>query len=716
MPLPYMSRAVEHLLTRGSAALFLDPGLGKTAITLEAFRQLKEQGRAKKMLVVAPLRVCQLVWRQEGRKWTQFRDLTFSLIHGPKKEKALAANVDIHLINPEGVAWLTQQFYGRSDLPWDTVVLDEITKFKNHRAKRSKKLRGKLKEVKRRWGLTGSPAPNGYMDLFGQMLMLDDGAALGRYVTYFRDQYFTKGWDGFSYDIRPGAAERIEAKIAPYVLRMSAEDYLDLPPLVDHKITVQLSPVARKKYEELKQEMILSLPEGVITAANAAASYSKLKQMTNGAVYLSNETEKKWVEVHDTKLEALEELIEELSGTPLLVAYEFQHDLKRIQARLGEDTPTLSGLSGKRIAEVEAQWNRGELPVLLVHPASAGHGLNLQGAGASHICWFSKTWDLEMYDQTIRRIYRQGSTSDRVVNHSICVEDTIDEIVESALADKDITQSRLLDALNAEVLRDYPAPSPVRVQPKEDKMALKKLGFKTHATDHGEDAPVVPKGWGTPVAKTSAPVEEPAPESEAPARPKGWGPPAGAEVDEQRSEVRAKLQAPAPAEEEEVPPSVKALQAFPPGVVQMLTGEDAPQPEAHALTEPTWDDFGGRTKKAAEYFATPREAHAAGKSELVKNIDGFGPKSWTELDEVFGGLAPVLRMLQREMIAEQQQAMAAEEKRLNERDEEEPEAEKPSAPPEVQITATYMPSIPAGAKPATLATLFDAIASLLRGE
>lgn len=720
-PWPYQTRAVAHLIERGSAALFLDPGLGKTAITLEAFRQLKEAGQAKRMLVVAPLRVCQLVWGQEGRKWTQFRDLTFSLLHGPKKEKRLSDDVDIHLINPEGVSWLTTQFFGRSDLPWDIVVLDELTKFKNHRAQRSKKLRTKLKGVKRRWGLTGSPAPNGYMDLFGQMLILDDGAALGRYISYFRDQYFTKNWDGFTYDIRPESADRIEAKIAPYVLRMSAKDYLDLPPLTDHVIEVALPPDALRQYEEMKRDMILSLPEGEITAANAAAVYSKLKQLTNGAVYLSDQPngKKEWVAVHDAKLDALEELIDELAGQPLLVAYEFQHDLARLKERLGDETPTLSGLSGKRIAEVEAEWNRGELPVLLVHPASAGHGLNLQGAGASHICWFSKPWDLEVYDQTIHRIHRQGSTSERVINHSLMVRGSIDEIVETALEEKDTTQNRLLDSLNAEILLDGSAPPPQRAQPKEEDMALKKLGFKAPASTDAGDKPIVPKGWGpppeapAPEAEAAPPAPKlKAPEVDEPKRPKGWGPPP--EADEQREAVQAKIRAPEPEEEEEAPPSVRAFDAFPSDIVQRLNGaaaSEAEEEEESSEEQDVWAGLSTRTAnalKAAE-LRSPQEAYEYGKSELVANVPGFGAKGWQELVDL-------CEAAEEEAPPFQTPAPPA------------PTATAPAPAPlepvtaRATVTAPKDPVVPAkaafsavGVSADTLATLFESIAKLLRG-
>jgi hypothetical protein len=715
-PWRYQQRAVTHLMENGAAALFLDPGLGKTAITLEAFRRLKAAGVVERMLVVAPLRVCQLVWEQEGRKWSQFRDLTFSLLHGPRKGERLHEDVDIHLINPEGVAWLTQQYYGRSDLPWDIVVIDELTKFKNHQAQRSKKLRKKLTGVRYRWGLTGSPAPNGYMDLFGQMLILDDGASLGRFITYFRDQYFTRGYDGFSYTLRPGADKRIEEKIAPYVLRMSAADYLELPPLVDHIIEVALPPAALAQYEEMKQEMLLSLPEGVVTGANSGAIYSKLKQMANGAVYLTDR-DKEWAVLHDAKLDALEELIEELAGQPLLVAYEFQHDLARLRARLGEDTPTLSGLSHKRIEEVEGQWNRGELPVLLVHPASAGHGLNLQGAGASHICWFSRPWDLEMYDQTIRRIYRQGSTSERVVNHVLCVMDTMDEIVGEALKDKDTTQGRLLTALNAEIVRDDPATTPVRAQPTEEVMPLKKLGFKgnTGAAQATAEEPKVPKGWGVPAPAAEAPEEQPQ-AAEQPKKPKGWGVPAGVETPEaeQRAAIQNRLRAPAPQpeeeEEEEAPASVRALQAFPAGIVEQLNGDVEEEEETQASDDVSWEGLSTRYANALQKaeLTSPAEAFSYGKQELIDNVPGFGEKGWEELAAMF----------------EESNVVQTD---IEDADQQEPVEEKPApaaadiplAPWAEALLDTGLPKrtvVTDGSNPETLATLFESIAALLRGS
>lgn len=630
-PKGFHARGVEFLQSHAAAALFWDPGLGKTSTVLEAFRQLKEAGQVDRMLVVAPLRVCQLVWRQEGRKWTQFRDLTFSFLHGPKKEERLRDDVDIHLINPEGIPWLAQQFFGRSDIPWDVVCIDELTKFKNARTPRFKKLHKKIRNVRYRWGLTGTPAPNGYLDLFGQLLMLDDGAALGKYITHYRDRYFQPDFNGFKWNLRKGCAEKIEERIAPYALRMSAEDYLELPDLSEIIVPVTLPPDALRAYREMEKETIVSLPGGVVTAANSGAVYSKLKQMANGAVYVGDGSERKVLELHSAKLDALEELIDELAGQPLLVAYEFQHDLSRIRARLGEDTPALAGASEKRAIELEAQWNRGELPILLVHPASVGHGLNLQraaGVGTAHLCWFSLPWDLELYDQTIRRLRRQGSTADRVVSHMLMIDihDGMDLYVYEALQGKDTTQQRLLSALNAVVMRDDPAPHAtgnVASTEDTDMAAEQKLGFRkpgAAAPAAAEPAKrITPKGWGatniaddedlppagesvmdevSDTTQRSAFEDSQPPATSGKVTPRGWGAAVPSEPDEQRAAIRSKIAAP-PAqepeggEEEDEGESVaqRALQAFGPGIVEQLGGEDGeeqgepePHPKAQALS------------------------------------------------------------------------------------------------------------------------------------
>lgn len=467
VPEPFMERAVDFLLDRGAAILVLDPGLRKTSATLEAFRVLQEEGTGKRMLVVAPLRVCQLVWRQEAAKWTQFRHFKITLLHGPNKKKRLDDDSDIFLINPEGVRWLAEQYYGKK-FPFDTVVFDELTKFKNAQAKRHKKILPRLAKVARRWGLTGSFLPNGYLNLFGQMKILDGGVALGFYFSHYRNKYFERGYTGFDFELRRGAAKAIEELIRPYVLRMDAEDYIHLPPLIPDIISIVMPRKARKHYEEMKKEMMVMLDGDLVEAGNAAAVYSKLKQMANGAVYAGDGIfePRRTIHIHDAKIDALVDLIDDLNGAPLFVAYEFNHDLKRIQKALGGNVPYIgAGVSGAKVEQIERDWNANRLPVLLAHPASAGHGLNFQLGNACHVAWFSCTWDYELYDQFIRRIRRSGNEALRIFNHIFIVEDTIDNKTQEAIAVKGFRQSKFYAALNAEV---YHGVSPNGTDEKEE--------------------------------------------------------------------------------------------------------------------------------------------------------------------------------------------------------------------------------------------------------
>lgn len=569
-----MERGVEHLMNRMAGGLALDPGMGKTSITLSAFLLLKRAGLVRSMLVVAPLRVCRTVWRQEGAKWSQFKDLKFSLLHGPKKDDALKAVADIYLINPEGIMWLAQKYFGRS-LPYDIVTIDELTKFKNHTSERSKALRPRLKQVARRWGLTGSMAPNGYMDLFGQMLMLDDGAALGRYITHYRDNYFQLDYDGFTYDLMPGAERRIVEKIAPYWLQLSADDYLRMPALVTDPIFCELSAADRRLYDKMKKDMIAELPEGVVTAANAAATYSKLSQMANGSVYIGDDHAV--AHIHDEKLDALEDLVEELNGKPLLLAYEFNHDLERIRERFG----VLDKKTGKKVipylgkGTTEAQetewiaaWNRGEIPLFPCHPASAGHGLNLQEGNAAHVCWFGITWDLELWDQFIRRVRRQGNTATHVINHMLVVRGTIDELKLEALSDKDTTQTRLLKLLNAEIQRDSAVSRAGGVAPVDDR----RLPMVARLSRQG-GAATEPQATNHAPAATGEKMT-----------PKGWSKLAGSQTDvenvanqphpDQRARIAEQISADKPA------PVEQARSAFSQGVreqmAQVAEGADAP--------------------------------------------------------------------------------------------------------------------------------------------
>ena len=492
----YQLRAVDHLKNNAVAALFLDPGLGKTSITLAAFSELQDEGVAKKMLVIAPLRVCQLVWEQEGALWTQFKHLKFTLLHGPNKSQKLKEESDIYLINPEGCAWLCNKFYGKR-LPFDTVCIDELTKFKNGQAVRHKALLPRINKVARKWGLTGTPIPNGYLDLWGQVKILDGGGALGQWFSHYRNKYFEKDFSGFSYTLRRGATTQIEEAISPYVLRMSADDYLDMPPLLDVPHIVRMPAKARKVYNKMKKDLVADLPGGTVEAGNVAAVYSKLKQMGNGAVYSGDGVlePRKTIEIHDAKLEAIAELVEELQGTPVMIAYEFKHDLKRLRALLGKDTPYIgAGVTGRQAKQIEKDWNAGEIPVLLVHPQSAGHGLNLQKGDAHHIAWFSITWDYELYDQLIRRLLRQGNKSVTIFNHLFIVEDTIDIKSLDAIQGKQLTQNGFLNALNAEIFHDgKPDTSPEYEATESERTMVERLSRrnKTKKAEPEAEAPEV---------------------------------------------------------------------------------------------------------------------------------------------------------------------------------------------------------------------------------
>jgi SNF2 family DNA or RNA helicase len=506
-----MDRAADFLTRQHCAGLPLRPGGRKTSITLEAFRRLREQGRAETMLIIAPLRVCRQTWRQEAAKWEQFKDFKFSLLHGDKKDERLKDDADIWLINPEGIPWLCDRYFGRS-FPWDVVCIDELTKFKNAQAERSKAIRPRLKGVQYRWGLTGSLASNGYMDLFGTMLVLDDGAALGRYITHYRDQYFTVGYDGFTYELMPGAEQRIINRIQPYWFKMDDADYAQLPPLVDDAREVELSAPQRKLYDKMKKDMIAALPEGVITAANAAACYSKLSQMANGAVYVGDQKQEV-SHIHDLKLEVVDELVDELNGSPLLIAYEFNHDLDRLKAWYAkrfatkdDPAPVLpylgKGTTPKQEDAWVAAWNKGLLPILAAHPASAGHGLNMQGASACDVAWFSITWDFELYDQFIRRIRRDGTQATQIFNHLIVVKNTIDELKLSALRDKDLTQRALLSALNTEITRETSTNG-------DSNMKLSRPGGAAAPApqEQAQQERPQPRGWGNAGA-TAAPAQD----------------------------------------------------------------------------------------------------------------------------------------------------------------------------------------------------------------
>ena len=431
------------------AAVFLDMGLGKTSITLTALNDLLfDYFDAHRILVVAPLRVARNTWSDEIEKWDHLKDLQFSIAVGTEAERlsALKRQADIYIINRENLQWLIE----KSDVPFDfdMVVIDELSSFKNHQAKRFKSLMKVRPKVKRMVGLTGTPSSNGLMDLFAEFKILDMGARLGRFIGQYRMTYFKpdkmNGPIVYSYKPLLGAEQAIYEKISDITISMKAADHLKMPELINSKYLVHLSEKEKKKYEDMKAELVLALPEGEITAANAASLSGKLSQMANGAVYADDES---ILSIHDRKLDALEDIIEAANGKTVLVAYWFKHDLMRIEERLkSKDIPFEKLDSDASIKK----WNKGELPVALIHPASAGHGLNLQ-SGGSTLVWFGITWSLELYQQTVARLYRQGQSEGTVTNIHIVTKNTIDERIMKALLEKDKTQSALIDAVKAEM-------------------------------------------------------------------------------------------------------------------------------------------------------------------------------------------------------------------------------------------------------------------------
>ena len=444
----YQKRAAAHLASRNAATLWLSPGYGKTAAALHAFKALLDAGKARHMLVVAPLRVVQMVWAQEIDTWSSLKGLVAARLHGAKKEVTLKRrDVNVWVINYEGLPWLADKAK-RGKLPFmpDVIAFDEIRRMKNAQGLRFKATRPLAAAAPYRWGLTGTPASNGLMDLFGQFLILDGGAALGTGITRFRTSYFEQHYDGFTWLPRPGAKAAIEERIADYVFR--AEGKLDLPDFVLDPRTVVLDPKSRKIYTRMKHDLVAEIGGTPISAANAVVLVGKLKQMANGRVY---DADRSVIQIHTAKKDALIELLDELGDEQLLIAYEYNHDLTQIREVLGNDVPYLgAGVNERTAQETVKQWNARKIQVLPAHPASAGHGLNLQKGGAHHILWWGPTFDLDHYIQFNDRLHRQGNTADAVIVHTFVAEDTVDEAAAKAREGKDTLQSALLSALTAE--------------------------------------------------------------------------------------------------------------------------------------------------------------------------------------------------------------------------------------------------------------------------
>ena len=442
IPHDYQQYAIDFIESHKTAAVLLDMGLGKTVITLTALNDLLfDRFEISRVLVIAPLRVARNTWPQEIGKWEHLKHLRYAVAVGAEKERlqALRQQASLCIINRENVPWLVE----KTNFNYDAIVIEELSSFKNWSSKRFKALMKVRPMAKRVIGLTGTPSGNGLMDLFAEFKVLDMGQRLGRFITKYRQDYFVpdkrNGQVVFSYVPLPGAEERIYEKIADITISMKASDHLRMPELIESEYSVRMNEAEKKIYTEMCEQLVLQMKGDEVTAANAGVLSGKLAQMANGAVYTDGRTT---LHIHDRKLDALEDIVESMNGKPLLVAYWFRHDAERIEKRV----PCVRLDTDDAIA----RWNRGEIPVALIHPASAGHGLNLQ-SGGSTLVWFGITWSLEFYQQTVARLHRQGQNSNTVVVQHIIAEGTIDERILPALKRKDKTQAALIEAVKAEV-------------------------------------------------------------------------------------------------------------------------------------------------------------------------------------------------------------------------------------------------------------------------
>lgn len=442
-PHSYQEYAIRYIETHPISALLIDMGLGKTSITLTAIsNMLFDSFEVCKVLVIAPLRVAKNTWTDEIKKWEHLNSLSYSLIIGNESERlsALSKKADIYIVNRENIDWLVNKSGYKFD--FDMVVIDELSSFKNHQSKRFKSLMKVRPLVNRIVGLTGTPSSNGLMDLFAEFKILDMGKRLGYFIGQYRNTYFKpdkmNGPIVYSYKPLPNAENAIYEKISDITVSMKANEYLKMPELLTSNYVVELSNSEKNQYDEMKKSLVLEITDGEITASNAASLSNKLCQLSNGAIY---DDEQNIVEIHDRKLEALEDIIESMNGKPLLIAYWYRHDLERIKSRFS--------VREIKTSEDISDWNKGEIPVALIHPASAGHGLNLQNGGST-LVWFGITWSLELYQQTNARLYRQGQKNTVVIQH-IITKDTIDEQILKALKKKNKTQSDLIDAVKADL-------------------------------------------------------------------------------------------------------------------------------------------------------------------------------------------------------------------------------------------------------------------------
>lgn len=439
----YQNYAKNFILAHKVSALFLDCGLGKTITTLTAINELMyDSFEISKVLIIAPLRVAQSTWKDEIEKWDHLNLLRYSIVVGDEKErlKALKQNSDIYIINRENVDWLVTK--SGIDFNFDMLVIDELSSFKSNTSKRFKSLLKIRPYFERVVGLTGTPSSNGLMDLWAEFRVLDLGERLGRYITHYRNEYFLpdkrNGAIIFSYKPQPNAEERIYRRLADMTISMKSTEYLKMPELILNELEINLDEEDQMKYKKFKKEMVMTIQEKEIDAINAASLSNKLIQLANGSIY---DDDKKFYEIHNKKLDKLEEIIESANGKPVLVAYWFKADKERIEKRFK--------VREIKTADDIKQWNMGMINLALIHPASAGHGLNLQ-SGGSTLVWFSLTWSLELYQQTNARLYRQGQ-KDTVVIHHLITKNTIDKDIMKSLKRKDKTQEALMRAVKARI-------------------------------------------------------------------------------------------------------------------------------------------------------------------------------------------------------------------------------------------------------------------------
>lgn len=487
-PPRYQLRAVSYLLDHYSALLLLDPGLGKTSIVLAAAKVLLGEGILSGLLVVAPLRPSRTTWPKEQAKWTDFAGLDICVLHKdsykPGEFEAMCAEKhDIYTINYEGLAKLFRRYkkIGKDGKPQKTyteeltpagkallgnvngLCWDEVTKMKHTDTARFKLVKPWLKKFLIKWGLTGSPASNGMEGLFGQCYAVDEGRTLGPYITHYRARYFVP-LDGMgrNWVLGAGNDELIYERLRPLALRMEAEDYVKMPVQLDHQVKFEITGQARAHYDEMEGQLMTSIAEEIVTAANVAAAMSKCRQIASGAVYEGAvdpltgipRLEKKWHHIHDAKLDELDELLESLQGKQVLIAYEFKHDLERLLKRY-PDTPYIGGgTSGKEGERLENEWNAGNIPMMFLHPQAVGHGLNLQESDAFVVIWFTMTYDYELYDQLNRRLRRRGNKSKHVMVYHMIMKDSVEEKVYFTLRRKFKTQKALLDALKSNEIEE----------------------------------------------------------------------------------------------------------------------------------------------------------------------------------------------------------------------------------------------------------------------